>query len=83
MCTATDTLPTTTAVAMDASAVVVAQDCSGVQAPVCEGDKLSTLLCLVQNLEVQIVVCDTPELSTAKLLVVTRPEEIILGIIWE
>jgi len=44
MCTTTDTQPTTTAVAMDASAVVVAQDCSGVLAPVCEGDKLPTLL---------------------------------------
>ena len=57
MCTTTDTLPTTTAVAMDASAVVVAQDCSGVQAPVCEGDKLSTLLCLVPNLEVGTDCC--------------------------
>ena len=57
MCTATDTQPTTTAVAMDASAVVVAQDCSGVLAPVCQGDKLPTLLCLVQNLEVGTDCC--------------------------
>jgi len=82
MCTITDTQPTTTAVTMGTSAVVVAQDCSGVQAPVCQGDKLPTLLCLVQNHEVQIVVCDTLELSTAKLLVATSPEE-IMGIIWE
>ena len=50
MCIATDTLPTTTAVAMDASAVVVAQDCSGIQAPVCQGDKLPTLFYVFQML---------------------------------